>query len=345
MLLEKFFILAIILQFIAAAPAKNEITTDVDTTTIASQEDITATPVIDTHQNEVDGKLSNDDTRTTTLSDIDEKIENIELDYVEKTTQEADALAQIKEIEPESIEEETEDVSSFMATTSATISTTTKYLEETSTFDAREVEETTATTVDERIARQSEEIELIQELKNNNELEYLTKGEDDEGEEEEEVETREDEEVSTSTTMSLPLTTTSQITTELTQRSVDLADKISTSVPELSERVKTLERIRNALRVHVLRTLLSLLSEARNRQNVQESHAMESQLIEEFVPAVGAIASSNSECDCGGENDDVSTNDDDKIITFDKNLQRYVYKDEKDLEKMNGLKHREDYVM
>jgi hypothetical protein len=53
-------------------------------------------------------------------------------------------------------------------------------------------------------------------------------------------------------------------------------------------------------------------------------------------------AVSGSEYD-ENEDDDVSTSDDDKIIVFDKNLQRYVYTDKKDYA-TSSRNHYSDYV-
>lgn len=327
MILKKFLVLALISTLVVAAPAgvnESGLAKDGDETS-ASTTDAgssvfpgTDTAATDTSQNEVDVKFAAEDLTTTTLSEIDEKIESIESEGAEKKIAEAELQLLPK---PSEISDESALAVNEEPIEATTESNTKERIKVTTTSTALPKEEdvTTAAVTE----KAEEKLVGVQELENNNEGRKL-----------------EAEELFAATTLSQPSSTAdAQTTTEVTPQSRQSDEGISSQSPDLTARVKALERIRNMLRAHVLRNLLTLLNDARSRQNMQ-THA-ESQVIEDVVPAAAA-----SDCDCGAENDDVSTNDDDdKIITFDENLQRYVYKEKKDYDMMNSSESRLDYVM
>lgn len=336
-ILKKFLLLSLILVFVDAAPAgvnESTVTMDVgelptETTPTTTDAGSTMMPSIkttatDSSQNEVDVKFAAEDLKTATVSDIDEKIESIKSDGAEKKIEEAELRRQLETSEISTgsalpvneklIELTTENVTkeNIQVTTSSTVLPT-------------EGDVTTSAIVE----KAEKKLVGAQELENNNELRKL-----------------EAEELFATTAISQPSSTSDlQTTTAVTPQSRQSDETILSQSPDLTARVKALEKIRNMLRAHVLRNLLTLLNDARSRQNMQthaDSPPAESQLIEDIVPAAAAA----SDCDCGTENDDVSTNDDDdKIITFDENLQRYVYKEKKDYDMMNSSESRLDYVM
>lgn len=332
MILKKFLVFALISVLVDAAPAGvNEsgaakddseaiaTTTDAGSTVVPDTE----TAVTDSSQNEVDVKFAAEDLTTTTMSDIDEKIESIESDGSEKKIDEAELelLPKASEISAGSALPVNEKLIELTTEgeTKEEIKVTT-----TSTALPKAQDVTTPAVVE----KAEEKLVGVQELENNNELRKL-----------------EAEELFATTAISQPSSTAdSQTTTAVTPQSRQSDERILSQSPDLTARVKALERIRNMLRAHVLRNLLTILNDARSRQNMQthDSPRAESQVIEDIVPAAAAA----SDCDCGTENDDVSTNDDDdKIITFDENLQRYVYKQKKDYDMMNSAESRLDYVM
>lgn len=284
-------------HFMTAAPAdlgESEITTESSSSTFLPESTSTTLPdtstiVMDARQNEVDAKFSNGDEKLTTLSDVDKKIESIEVDSNERS---------IENQPVNGVEKETTENGAVI---------TEKMLSG----------ENTETTIFNEITHQPE-AEEIHELKNNNEFErFATKTEESINEE--------------STTMKID--SSSKIATR-----VDLLEtsenKRFTENRELAERATALQQIKKMLKAHVLRAILTILNEVKKRQ-IQEQHTSESQVVEETIHAV-----SGSECDCG-ENDDVSTDDEGKVIAFDKSLQHYVYTDKDDYEL---LKPRSDYV-
>lgn len=303
--------------FTAAAPADISQPDDVNESEIFTESTSTYIPEtttidFDIRHNEVDAKLPKLDETTATMStvpDVDRKIESIEADFEQRPTSEAsttvieETSTQHQKIhEMEELNESTtiENVKSRSLTT-----------ETTSTIEVR--------TVSKNIAQASEE---VQDLKDEKEFEKLLEGFQDELE------------LTTKKTVESP-STTSEITTEdVSQQTVESENKVSKEViSDLTEKAKTLVRLRKLLRAHVLQAALTLLNEARKRQmaNNQEQHVMESQIVEETVHAA-----STSDCGCEeDDDDDVSVNHDDKIIAFDKDLQRYVYMDRADYERAN----------
>lgn len=333
MILKKFLVVALISVLVDAAPAgvnesgvakddseASPTTTDVGSTVVPGTE----TAVTDSSQNEVDVKFAAEDLKTTTMSDIDEKIESIESDGAEKKIDEAE-----RELLPKASE----------ISAGSALPVNEKLIELTTEGDAKEEIKVTTTTTTALpkaqdattpavVEKAEQELVGAQELENNNELRKL-----------------EAEELFATTAISQPSSTAdSQTTTAVTPQSRQSDERVLSQSPDMTARVKALERIRNMLRAHILRNLLTILNDARSRQKSQthDSPRAESQLIEDIVPAAAAAR----DCDCGTENDDVSTNDDDdKIITFDENLQRYVYKQKKDYDMMNSSESRLDYVM
>lgn len=96
-------------------------------------------------------------------------------------------------------------------------------------------------------------------------------------------------------------------------------------------KMRVIQHYKEILRAHVLRALFAMLGELKRRQvesEQQHQHAHESRIIE--AKALHH-RSSNTNSECGDENDDVSTNDNGKVIVYDKNVQGYVYIDKKDL--------------
>lgn len=329
-ILKKFLFFSLILLFVDAAPASvnestvtmdaGELPTETSPTTIDAVSTMMPTTATDSSQNEVDVKFSAEDLKTATVSNVDEKIESIESEGVEKKIDEAELR-----ILPKTSEIST---GSALPVNEKLIELTTENVPK-GTIKVTTVLPTEADVTTPAIVEKAEQkLVDVQELENNNELRKL-----------------EAEELFATTAISQPSSTAdSQTTAEVTPQSRQSDERILSQSPDLTARVKALEKIRNMLRAHVLRNLLTLLNDARSRQNMQTSdspHA-ESQLIEDIVPAAAAA----SDCDCGTENDDVSTNDDDdKIITFDEDLQRYVYKQKKDYDMMNSSESRLDYVI
>jgi transcriptional regulator of met regulon len=302
MILQKFFIVIFMchFHFMTAAPAdfaESEITTDSSSTTGLSSTILpdTSTTIIDARQNEVDAKFSTGNDQLTTLSDVDKKIESIEADSNERSTESQPA---------NDVEEDVTEKEAF---------TMVKLLSDESVTTEKQFQIDT-TTISNKITHQAEE---IQEPTNNNEFERFA--------------TETDENIKTESTTMKVDPSTSQIATKVVlQRKPE--DKNITEDSELTERAKALQQIKKMLKAHVLRAILTILNDAKKRQ-IQEQHTSESQVVEETLHAV-----SGSECEC---DDDVSTNDEDKVIAFDKNLQRYVYMDKLDYEL---LKTRSDYV-
>lgn len=317
MRLQKFLMLAFMCCFVVAAPTE-ESSTDFSTTysidtttnlpeTTSNLPDSTVT-TLDPRQNEVDAKLASE---ATTPFEIDEKIDST--DDVERSTE-----RQMLEDNPST----TERLSGLLSDELNESSTSEN--EMSTTENLAIVEQTSALVKTTRVAEEAEE---TREPSNNNEFERFA---------------TEAEEASTTTVMT---TTTSEKivseepTTEKTasevfaqQKSADgeIKDEIRTDGPELSEQRKALVQIKKILQAHVLKALVTLLNEVKQRQQVQahEQQTMESQVVE------GSLHSSiGSDCACE-ENDEVSTSDDNKVIAFDKLQQRYVYMDKRDYELM-----------
>lgn len=274
----------------------------------------TTTTSYDARQNEIDAKFSNG-VETTTSSDIDGKIESIETDDAERS---------VERQMPETV---TENVSATESTTELLLaelneSTTTEFASSTNT--APLVGETTLA---DESSQMPEAVEEIQEPRNNKQLEELA--------------TRSEEDESTTNAIDEASTTSKRTTEVALQQKSDVEDEIKPEKSVADERSRVLLQIRKMLKAHVLRALLTLLNEAKKRQQLQidEQHVMESRVAEETFHSV-----SGSECECEGT-DEVSTNDDDKVIAFDENLQRYVYTDKQDYKLMTGEhKNRSDKV-
>lgn len=292
----------------AAAPADVTEYPDVSESEISTESTSTIVPdttvVFDSEQNEVDANLHNTDVKTTILSEVDEIIKNIESESQEKSSEKSKLLDDIDD-SPQVSEKIVNEFNE----------TTVRSEHEESTEKSNAIEDTT---VDRKMSQEPEEIEVeaeeVEEPTNNNKLEAVSSVSF------EKLETTTIESTSTTSEKSLLQSSPSVMAN-------------GTKSSELEARTKMLVEIRKMLRAHLLRTVLTLLNEAKKRQpsqTLEHQHAMESQIVEETVPAF-----SGSECDCYEHSFDVSTNDDDKVIAFDKNLNRYVYMDKAEYERKN----------
>lgn len=287
-------------HFTAAAPADVIESAAVSETEISTESTSTLLPetmeAFDYHQNEVDTVA---DVKTTTMSDIDDKIVSINSDSQERSI--VGSIAFEEDISTQiavKLMEELQEAATPELTASEMLVTEMSSNIETTTTESLE------------FAQPEEEVEAkVIEVQKSTENKKIETGVEDEE----------------------PELTTLEVTTDKTlQESSTSAVAVmnETDSSELAARRNILIEIRKVLRAHMLRTVLTLLNESKKRQTVKapEQHAMESQIIEQTVPAVY-----ESECDCG-ERDDVSTNDENKIIAFDQDLQRYVYMDKADFE-------------
>ena len=307
MILQKFFIFAFIWHFTATAPADVIEVVDISEREISTESTSTLLPdistvVFDSEQNEVDTKFNEVDVKTTTMSDIDSKIESIEAESQERTSE-------------KSSEEEISTQGTSMMINEP--ETTTPQLSNSEVFEIEKNSHSEETTECREITQASEELEAeveeIQEPTENKNLERTAK--------------ESDERTETTTTESL--STTLQISTEVPLQESSVSDLMNaTQISEVEARTKLLIEIRKMLRAHLLRKALTMLNEAKKRQLFQtpEQHATESRIVEEIVPAF-----SGSECECD-EQADVSSKDEDKVIAYDKNLHRYVYMDKMEYE-------------
>lgn len=298
--------------FTIAAPAdieEKEFSTESTSTFLPE----TTTVIFDSEQNEVDANFNNSDVKTTTMSDIDNKIDSIEADSRERSSERSSAFE-----ENTSTQESVQLMDEFIETTTLDIEEPKLPETEKSIETSSQFEETTDST---NINQASKEIEAeeIQEPTEHKKLERTA---------------MESEEKPESTTIKIETSsTTSEITTEKAiQESSPSNVKNGAESFSLAERTKALVELRKMLRAHALRTVLTLLNEAKKRQKSQapQQQVLESQIFEDTVPA----SSFMSECGCD-ENDEVSTSDEDKVIAFDKNLQRYVYMDKAEYERKN----------
>jgi hypothetical protein len=254
---------------------------------------------LDTRENEVDAKFSNGEQRTTTVSEIDGKIESIESDDEERSTMLVSTTQQSRN-------ELSESTTTEQSKTGAL-----------STEKTSEIEQTTLAGVN---VQKAEAVEEIREPRNNNEFERFA------------TEAVDDESTKATKIVQIDSTTSKTATDAAVQQKSSVEATTEKSVTEKSEpeSTKALQQIRKILRAHILRSLLILLNEAKQRQQSQtyELHAMESQVVEDKIHAVSG---SNA-------NDEVSTSDNGKIIAFDSDSQRYVYMDKEDYELMTGLR-------
>lgn len=304
-------------HFTAAAPAdgsESEITTDSSSTYMPETTSIylpettivyTTTPLYDARQNEVDSKF-------TTLSDIDEKIESIEADLDGRSTASPESSTTEKNVaQPENLTS-TDNVL-LMAELNES---TTMEVEKSTNLATEETSNVEETTDFKEIAQQPEDVEEIQEPMNNKKLESISTNES------------EGENFTTAQSTQPPSMTTLKAAPLLDAG----ADNKTLATSDLTSRAKALQQIKRMLKAYTLRTLLTMLNDARKRQQspTEEQHAMESQVVEESIYAV-----SGSECECE-QDDEVSTDDDDKVITFDKDSQRYVYADRGEHERVGS---------
>lgn len=300
-ILQKFFIIAVTCHVCKAAPgdlSESPTTTDFnvpDTTTTMA---LVSTTDFDTRQNEVDAKFANAEVDATE-SDINEKIESIENDDEKRSTETLN-----------------ENVSTTQSSTTLLLldelneSTTPKGEDEESASDE-------PTTISNKNVKEPEAVEEIREPNNNNKFERFA------------TEAQQDESTTSSTKISHPDSTIFEAATEgdVQQKSADAEfseNETSTQSLQLLERTKALEPIRKVLKAHILRAIFTLLNQVKQRQQTlaleqQQQSVAESQVVEEILPPV-----SGSECDCG-ENEDVSTDDDGKVIAYDSASQKYVY--------------------
>lgn len=334
MRMQKFLIFAFMCCFVEAILAESfedSSTTYTDDTTTFQPEttsylsetsssllDTTIT-TLDPRQNEVDAKLTTEANQPITVSEIDLKIDNIES---ERSTE-----RQMLDGNPST----TEQLSRLLLDELNESTTSDNKMSADSSSERHSIVEQTTTSLVES-SQVAEDVEEIQEPKNDNEFERFA---------------TEAEEESTSTT-TITVTAKQSVTEEPTeakteaevfvqQKSYDgeLKDEIITDSPELSEKRKALLQIKNLLRAHILKTLLTLLNEVKQRQKMQapEQQTMESHVVEESLHSA-----SSSDCKCE-ENDEVSTSDESKVIVFDKNQQRYVYMDKEDYERAQSLQY------
>lgn len=300
-------------HFTAAAPAdgsESEITTFMPETTSTYLPETTivytTTSLYDARQNEVDSKF-------TTLSDIDEKIESIEADLGGRSTESPESsTTEENVVQPENLPS-TDNVL-LMAELNES---TTMEVEKSTNLATEETSNVEETTDFKEIAQQPEDVEEIQEPMNNKKLESIF--------------TNESTGENFTTTQS---TRPPSMTTLKAPPLLDAgADNKTTAASDLTSRTKALQQIKRMLKAYTLRTLLTMLNDARKRQQspTEEQHAMESQVVEESIYTV-----SGSECECE-QDDEVSTDDDDdKVITFDKDAQQYVYTDREKHERVGS---------
>lgn len=299
-------------KFIATAPAdvtetldiKSETSTDSTTTTIIP--DTTTIFFIDSRHNEVDAKLP------TTPSDIDEKIESIEADSdgrsssLSSSTSETGSTTEIVRLD-EFTENTTNRMDKLFSTAGHEETANSK-------ISTQEPEEIDA------------EVKEIQKPTSKVEFERFV--------------TEKKEEVNESTTKGFiesDFPSSTITSTEATPRLfVPSTDGTTTNSYNSSERTQAIDRIRKTMQAHVLRAILTLLSEARKQELEQteensqpeDQNVMESQITDESFSVI-----SGGDYDSAENNDDeVTTDDAGKVITFDKKLQRYVYMDKEDYE-------------
>lgn len=292
--------------FTAAAPpadvSESDITTD-STSTIVHD---TTTIMSDARQNEVDANFPKIDDKTTTLSDVDEKIGSIEADDEERSTQ-GENVSSTEQSAKLPLDKSTTKVLEITASTE----------QHTTVSQMPREEEVEAEEEDEYV----EDVEEIEEPKSKAESERFA--------------TEAVEKVPPSTTTKIVPndSTTSKIAHKVAVVPMPaIEESTNKSATDNVERTKALHKIRNVLRAHILRTILTVLnSEAKQRQKSQteEMHAQESQVVEEKLYGSGY---------------DVSSGGDDKVIAFDSNLQRYVYMDKGHYETMTSHNQRPDYV-
>lgn len=305
-------------HFTAAAPAdgsESEITTGSSSTympettsTYMPETTIvyTTTSLYDARQNELDSKF-------TTLSDIDEKIESIEADLGGRSTMspESSTTTEKNAVQPENLFS-TDNVL-LMAELNES---TTMEVEKSANLATEETSNVEETTDFKEIVQQPEDVEENQEPTSNKKLESISTNES------------EGENFSTTQSAQPPSTTILKAAPILDAG----ADNKTTAASDLTSRAKALQQIKRMLKAYTLRTLLTMLNDARKRQQspTEEQHAMESQVVEESI-----YGFSGSECECE-QDDEVSTDDDDKVITFDKGLQRFVYTDREEHERVGS---------
>lgn len=292
--------------FTAAAPpadvSESDITTD-STSTIVHD---TTTIMSDARQNEVDANFPKIDDKTTTLSDVDEKIGSIEADDEERSTQ-GENVSSTEQSAKLPLDKSTTEVLEITASTEQ--HTTVSQMPREEEVEAEEEDE------------YGEDVEEIEEPKSKAESERFA--------------TEAVEKVPPSTTTKIVPndSTTSKIAHKVAVVPMPaIEESTNKSATDNVERTKALHKIRNVLRAHILRTILTVLnSEAKQRQKSQteEMHAQESQVVEEKLYGSGY---------------DVSSGGDDKVIAFDSNLQRYVYMDKGHYETMTSHNQRPDYV-
>lgn len=292
--------------FTAAAPpadvSESDITTD-STSTIVHD---TTTIMSDARQNEVDANFPKIDDKTTTLSDVDEKIGSIEADDEDRSTQ-GENVFSTEQSAKLPLDKSTTEVLEITPSTE----------QHTTVSQMPREEEVEAEEEDEYV----EDVEEIEEPKSKAESERFA--------------TEAVEKVPPSTTTKIVPndSTTSKIAHKVAVVPMPaIEESTNKSATDNVERTKALHKIRNVLRAHILRTILTVLnSEAKQRQKSQteEMHAQESQVVEEKLYGSGY---------------DVSSGGDDKVIAFDSNLQRYVYMDKGHYETMTSNNQRPDYV-
>lgn len=322
MILEKFLIIAFISHLTAAAPAdvtepvdiKSE-TLTVPTTTTDIPTDTTTGLFGDSRHNEVDAKLP------TTTSDIDEKIESIEADSDVRSSSASETISTTEIVHTDKFREsKTEEVDKFFKTA---------WHDETtiSQISAQEPEEIET------------EVEKVQEPRSDVEFErFVTEN----GEEENESTTKGlDESALPSSTI-----TSIEATPRLFVTSTDgTISKSMTESYNSSERAQAIDKIRKMMQAHVLRAILTLLSQARKQELEQieensqprDQSVMESQITDE---SFSVLSEGDYDFSENNGDDEVTTDDDEKVIAFDKKLQRYVYMDKADYE----VQHSADYV-
>lgn len=301
--------------YTTATPA--DVTESDSTTDSTSTLPDSTTVLYDSRQNEVDTKfLKGEETTTsTTVSDVVEKIESIESDFAERAIKTSDDDE--NDFEPES---------SHTTDESSTIE-----IDPDANLGSERISQMDKATTMTGITQKSRQSGETHEPEKDSKFERATNDESDK------------EESTSVTTSSATQTTTSQVSTTSTTTAkpkLSPAVKHDKEKSELTERAKTLQQIKQMLKAHVLRTVLTSLNEAKKRQQsqTQELLTQESKVVEDSVHAA-----SGHKCEYE-ENVDVSTDDDDKIIAFDKDSQRYVYMDKEDYERLLAS-HRSSHVI
>ncbi|CRK93773.1 CLUMA_CG007301, isoform A, partial [Clunio marinus] len=265
---------------------------------------LTDTTTIDTRQNEIDSKLSTEENMTATTA-TPTTIINSDDSLTDDTT----------EIQSTPADIEYNNFDRGLELTSEASEATQLLLEEMKESTTTESQESMKTPSSESTSQvekatmlgTTDDIQEIREVKSNNQIESFV------------VPRQEDEEM---------LEIKNQLTTSKTIVQTNSSDEKISPNPKLIERAEALKQLRRILKAHMARKVLTLLNESKKRQDSQteEMKAMASNIGEETLPSI-----SGSECECECEqNDDVKTNDDDKVIAFNENLQRYVYTDKKD---------------